>query len=238
MDLEQVRLDLATEGRIRAAINLGNPILAQADGSTVRGVTVDLARELADRLNAPLDLLPFSSARYVVEGMKEGSVDIAFLAIDPKRANDLSFTAPYALLEGNYVVRNSSPARTNEGVDVAGSSIGVVKGSAYDLHLTAALKAAIILRYATHEDAVVAFRNGDLAAIAGIRQPMADLANDDPGLRLIETPFMTIRQAMAIPKNRNAGLAYIDLFLEEMRRSGFVAEALERSGQSMAATVP
>ncbi len=238
MDIERARSDLTTDGRLRAAINIGNPILAQVDGDTVRGVTVDLARELARRLDAPLDLVQFSSARYVVESVRKEALNIVFLAIDPKRANELSFSAPYVLLEGNYVVRDNAPVRTNEDLDLTRSAIGVVRGSAYDLHLTAALKNATIVRYAAHEDAVAAFRDGHLTALAGIRQPMTDLASRDPGLRLIETPFMTIRQAMAVPKGRDAGLAYLDLFLEEMRNSGFIADALERSGQGKAATIP
>lgn len=238
MDFEQARRDLTTDGRLRAAINLGNPILAQAVHDDIRGVTVDLAGALAERLDAPLDLVRFSSARYVVENVHNEALNVAFLAIDPRRANELSFTAPYVLLEGNYVVRDDAPVQANEDIDQTGRSIGVVKGSAYDLHLTATLKNATIVRHAAHEEAVTAFRNENLTAIAGIRQPMADLAGSNPGLRLIETPFMTIRQAMAVPRGRPAGLAYLNLFLDEMRRSGFVADALERSGQSKAATVP
>ena len=41
--------DLAPSGTLRAAINYGNPILAARDSTTgeLRGVSVDLARELA-----------------------------------------------------------------------------------------------------------------------------------------------------------------------------------------------
>jgi polar amino acid transport system substrate-binding protein len=49
---------------------------------------------------------------------------------------------------------------------------------------------------------------------------------------------MTIEQAMGTVKGRQAGLAYLRTFIEEMKASGFVARALEASGQGDAAVAP
>ena len=56
--------ELAPGGRLRAAINYGNPVLAQRDAATgaLGGVTVDLARELGRRLKVAVDLVPFDTA--------------------------------------------------------------------------------------------------------------------------------------------------------------------------------
>src|SRR6266853_3870004 len=126
--------DLAPTGRLRAAINFGNPVLAQKDPATgePRGITVDLARELARRLGLPLELVPFDAAGKVFEAQKAGSWDIAFLAIEPVRAAEIAFTAPYVIIEGVYMVPADSALRAVDQVDRDGVRIAVNKGSAYD----------------------------------------------------------------------------------------------------------
>ena len=80
--------DLAPTGKLRAAINFGNPILATKDAATgePRGLSVDLSRELGKRLRVPVELVTYDSAGRVVEALKSGAWDVAYLAIDPARA--------------------------------------------------------------------------------------------------------------------------------------------------------
>ena len=145
-----VRAELGAPGTLRAAINYGNPILASrgADGQP-RGVSVDLAREAARRLGVAAELVTFTSAGSVVDAVKAKQVDLAFVAIDPVRAADMEYTAPYVIIEGAYLVRNDSALQRNEEVDRAGTRIAVGRGSAYDLYLTRALKAATLVHAPT-----------------------------------------------------------------------------------------
>ena len=98
--------DLAPTGKLRAAINLGNGVLAQKDpaSSEPKGITPDLARELAKRLGVPLEMVVFESAGKVFDGAKTGAWDVAFIAIEPMRAAEIDFTAPYVIIEGTYMV--------------------------------------------------------------------------------------------------------------------------------------
>jgi polar amino acid transport system substrate-binding protein len=73
--------DIAPNGVLRAAINLGNPVLAQGTPAVPAGVTVDIARELAARLGVPVDLACFAAARESFEAMARGDADICFLAV-------------------------------------------------------------------------------------------------------------------------------------------------------------
>src|SRR5438477_9713862 len=127
--------ELAPTGRLRAAINFGNPVLATKDAATgePRGVSVDLSRELAKRLGVPLEIVRYTAAGQVVESLKAGAWDVAYLAIDPARAVDIGYTAPYVVIEGAYLVRQDSPIRENADVDRDGIRVSVAKGSAYDL---------------------------------------------------------------------------------------------------------
>src|SRR5204862_2003270 len=131
--IDAVCSELAPTGKLRAAINLGNPILAQKDPATgeAGGVSVDIARELGRRLGVAVDLVTFDTAGKAFEAVKTGAVDVAFLAIDPKRAADIDFTAPYVIIEGGYLVPTDSPLRTINDVDRPGVRIAVVNASAY-----------------------------------------------------------------------------------------------------------
>lgn len=227
--------ELAPTGKIRAAINLGNPVLAQGTMQAPSGVTVDLARELARRAGVPLELVPFDAAGKVFEALKAGAWDIAFLAIEPVRAAEIAFTSPYVLIEGVYLVPQDSPLKTPADVDREGIRIGVSKGAAYTLFLTRTLKAAKLV---IEEDGVEAFRAQKLDAAAGVRQPIAGYAKAHADVRVIPERFMEIRQAMGVPQGRNAAAKYLQTFIEEMKASGFVAEGLKRSGQGDATVAP
>jgi polar amino acid transport system substrate-binding protein len=232
--------DLAPTGRLRAAINLGNPVLAQKDPATgePRGVSVDLARELGRRLDLPLELVVYDSAGKVSDSAQAGAWDVAFLAIDPARAGAIAFTAPYLVIEGTYLVPADSPLRTIEDVDHEGVRVAVGKKSAYDLYLTRALKRARLVRAETSAAAIDLFLADKLEAAAGVKQPLVEFARSNPGVRVIEGRFMSIEQAMGTPKGREGGARYLREFVEEMKASGFVARALERSGQQGAEIAP
>jgi polar amino acid transport system substrate-binding protein len=232
--------ELAPKGSLRAAINFGNPVLVQKDpaAGVPRGVSPDLARELAKRLGVPIEYVPFEAAGKVFDALQAGVWDIAFLAIDPARAAGIDFTAPYVVIEGGYVVPANSPLRSIDDVDRAGVRISVAQASAYELYLSRTLKHATLICEQSGEESVDRFLKDRLEALAGVKQPLAAFAKSHPGMRLIPGRFMQIEQAMGTPKGRPAGGRYLRDFVEAMKESGFVAKALAASGQADAAVAP
>jgi polar amino acid transport system substrate-binding protein len=224
---------LAPRGTLRAAINFGNPVLAQKDRATgePRGVSVDLARELGTRLGVPVELVTFDAAGKVFEALSAGAWDVAFLAIDPARSTAIDFTPPYVLIEGTYLVPSGSPLRAVEDVDRDGVRVAVGRGSAYDLHLTRTLKHAKLVRADTGPLALDMFLTERLEAAAGVRQPLVAFAKAHPNLRVMAGRFMAIEQAMGTPRGRDAGARYLRTFVADVVSSGFVARALAASGQ-------
>jgi polar amino acid transport system substrate-binding protein len=228
-------------GRLRASINLGNPILASKDAATgaPKGVSIDLAGELARRLGVPLDMVLFDTAAKSVDAVAAEQADIGFFAIDPKRGEHIAFTAPYVLIEGAYLVREDSPFRANEDVDQRDHRVVVGQGSAYDLYLTRELKNASIVRAPSSPAVVDRFLQEKADAAAGVKQQLEADARRIGGLRLLPGRFMVIRQAMGCPRSRGPdAAAELARFVEEMKAGGFVAQALARHGIQGAGVAP
>ncbi len=217
-------------GKLRASINLGNPILANRKPSgEVFGVSIDLARELGSRLGAEVELIVVDSAAKSVDAVRNGRADIGFFAIDPARSEGITFTPPYVLIEGAYLVREDSPFKANEEVDRAGTRIVVGGGSAYDLYLSRAIKAATLVRVVTSQQVVPGFIEQKMEVAAGVKQQLQSDAARLPGLRLLPGRFMAIYQAMGLPADRpKEAQSYLKDYVEEMKASGFVADALRR----------
>lgn len=218
--------DLAPTGVLRASINLGNPVLARGTPDDPAGVTVDIAREVAARLDLPVEFVCFDAARKSFEAMTTGRADICFLAIEPAREGEVAFTEPYVVIEGVFAVPVDSPIRTVDDVDRPEVRIGVKQGSAYDLYLTRTLRHAVIVR---GDEGVDVFREQELDVAAGIREPMTAFvaANDD--VRLIGERFMEIRQAVGTTKSRRPEtVRFLSDVVAELRDSGFVARSLGR----------
>ncbi|MGE8493317.1 MULTISPECIES: transporter substrate-binding domain-containing protein [Comamonas] len=228
LDSTKIASLIAPSGRLRAAINVGNPVLAhkRADGSAA-GVSVDLAARMAAQLGLPLDLQLFEAAAHSVDAVTQGQADVGFFAVDPVRGAGIGFSAPYVLIEGAYMVRSDSALSDNTQVDVAAHEVVVGQGSAYDLYLTRALKHARILRAPTSPAVVDVFLqpSGDVAA--GVKVQLEAAVASHAGLRLLPGHFMLIQQAMGLPKSRGeAAIQWLAAFVEDAKASGFVAQAL------------
>jgi len=227
-----ILFDLAPTGILRVGINYGNPVLATRDPASgdLRGVAVDLARELGRRVDLPLELVAFESAGKMFDAVKAAAWDVAFLAIDPERADQISFTAPYIEIEGTYLVPSGSTVHALGDVDRAGVRIGVSEKSAYDLFLSRSLQHAQLIHAPDPNSAFELIVSGKVDVIAGVRQHLVANSQKLPGSRVLEGRFMSIQQALGIPKDRDAGAAYLRQFIEEVKASGLVDRVMEKAG--------
>lgn len=231
---------LAPTGTLRASINVGNPILAKLDqDGQPFGVSVDLARGLAHLLGVGLELVVFDAAGKSVAAVTQAQADFGFFAVDPVRGAGIAFTAPYVLIEGAYLVRDASPLRDNAEVDQPGHRVVVGQGSAYDLYLTREIRHAQLVRSPTSPTVVDTFLAQGAEVAAGVRQQLESDMQRIPGLRLLPGRFMVIQQAMGIPKGRGeAAASLLRQYVEDMKASGLVADALARHGIEGATVAP
>lgn len=228
--------NLAPTGALRASINLGNAVLTNGSAEDPAGITVDIAHELGRRLSVPVELVLWDAARKSVDAVRDGEADVCFLAVDPVRAEELAFSAPYVLIEGAYAVRDDSALRSADEVDRVGTRVGVKLGSAYDLHLSRSLEAAEVVRGA---DGVDVFVEQGLDVAAGVAQPIRAYVAANPGLRVLDGAFMQIPQAVAVSRRHDEGdIAWVGSVVDELIATGWVAEALARHGHDPALAAP
>jgi polar amino acid transport system substrate-binding protein len=227
-----LRSDLVPTGKLRVGINYGNPVLATRDPTSgeLSGVAVDLARELGRRVDVSVELVPFESAGKMFDAVKAAAWDVAFLAIDPGRAGEISFTAAYVEIEGTYLVPPGSPLRTIAEVDGEGVRVGISAKSAYDLFLSRNLQRAQLVRAQDPNAAFELILAAKVDVVAGVKQHLVANAERLPGSRVLDGRFMSIEQALGIPKGREAGVKYLREFIEDVKASGFVAKAIAKAG--------
>jgi len=240
MSTTSLRDELAPTGKLRVGINYGNPVLATRDPASgeLRGVAVDLARELGRRLDLPVELVGFDAAGKMFEAVRAGAWDVAFLAIDPGRADEIDFTAAYIEIEGTYLVPAGSPFHAIEEIDRDKVRVGISAKSAYDLFLSRTMQRAELVRAAGPDAAFELLMTGQVDVLAGVRQHLVANSVKLPGSRVFADRFMAIEQALGIPKGRAEAARYLREFIEEVKASGLVAGAIERAGVSGVSVAP
>lgn len=238
--MQEIKTVLAPQGTLRVALNFGNPVLAKRCSETNEpyGVSIDLARELARQLELDLSFISYESAGHVFADVDNDVWDLAFMAIDPKRAERISFTQPYVIIEGTYMVRTDSALQDVDDVDRKGVQIAVGKGAAYDLYLSRHLQHAELVRASTSASAIDAFVDQGIDVVAGVRQPLTTYATAHPGFRVMSGRFTAIEQAMAVSRQRQSVCQALDRYIGELKGNGFVADALARSGETAATVAP
>ena len=232
MENTQAKTELAPGGRLRVGINYGNFLLVQRDPQTkaLNGVAPDLARELGRRLGADTELIPYDSAGKMADAVAESAWDVAFLAAEPQRANQIACTAAYVEIESSYLVPAGSPIRTIEEVDRPGVRIACASKSAYDLYLTRSLKHAELVRADGIPQSYELFISQKLDALAGLKPGLVTDAPKLPGSRVLEGRFTAVQQGIGTPKARTAGAAYLRSYVEDVKASGLVAKLIEKHG--------
>ena len=226
-----IRSDVTPMGKLRVGINFGNALLTSRDASgTPGGIAVDLAKELARRVGVPMEIVSYEAAGQLADGAKAGAWDLAFLAADPARAEEIAFTAPYLEIETTYLVPAGSPLRTLADVDREGVRVAVSDKSAYDLFLTRSLKRAQLVRAPGVNASVDLFFAGKLDALAELKPLLVEVAEKQPGARVLDGRFMVVQQGVGTPKGRDAAAKYLREFVEDIKASGFVAKTIAKNG--------
>lgn len=231
---------LAPGGTLRAGVNLGNPVLAVRDPANgeLRGVAIDIARELSKRADVPLQFVSYDSAARMADAAASGAWDVAFLGADPARESTITFTTPYLTLEATYLVPAGSTLQMPADVDAAGVRIAARPRSAYDLALRRIITRAQLVYPEGGETDVDLLTTGKADALASLRDVLINTATSLPGSRVLDGPFATIGQAIGVPRGRDGAAAYLEDVLAALKKNGFIGDAIRRTGARGASVAP
>jgi len=225
------RSEIAPTGTLRVGVNMSNFLLTRTDEATGKpaGLAVDLGRELAKRLDLPVEIIPYPNPGALADAAKSGVWDVGFLGAEPQRANEIDFTAAYVEIEASYLVPGDSPLKSIADVDRDGIRIAVPTKAAYELYLTRNLKLAKLVHEKGADNAFKRFVDDKLDALAGLKPRLVTDQENMPGSRIIEGRFTAVQQAAGTPKGRSAAAQYLREFIEDVKASGLVAKTIEKN---------
>jgi polar amino acid transport system substrate-binding protein len=228
----EARAELAPEGKLRVGINHSNFLLVNPDSphGAPRGIAPDLALELGRRVGVPVEFVSFDAAGKTADAIRDGAVDVGFIANEAERASVIAFSTPYLELPATYLVPPGSAIRSLEEVDRPGVRIAASARSAYDLYLSRTLKHAQIVRAPGIPASFTLFVEKKLEALAGLKPGLVRDAQKLPGSRVLDGQFTAVLQSIGAPKQRAAAARFLREFVEDIKRSGLVAQAVERHG--------
>ena len=225
------KAELTPTGKLRAGINFQNVLLTTLGPNGEQGgVAVEFARELARRLEVPLEIISYKSAGSLADSVSTGAWEISVLGDEPERAKVIDFAPPLTELEATYLVPAGSAIRSASEVDRPGISIVSPAKAAYDLYLSRTIKNAKLVQIEGGAKAQEHFVKEKLDALAGLRPALKEFAPKLPGSRLLDDNFTVVRHTVGTPMGMGPAVAYLRDLVEEVKATGLVAKWIEKSG--------
>ena len=178
----------------------------------------------------PVEFVAFETAGKLADGVKTGAWDVAFLGAEPQRAGEIAFTAAYLEIPATYLVPAGSPIRSIADVDRQGVRIAVADKSAYELYLSRTIQHATLMRVQGIDASLELFLSQKLDVLSGLKPRLLMDVEKLPGARLLDGQFTGVQQAIGTPKARETAARFLRGFVEDVKASGLVAQAISSNG--------
>tara|TARA_Y100000590_G_scaffold31410_1_gene34748 strand:+ start:1731 stop:2459 length:729 start_codon:yes stop_codon:yes gene_type:complete len=227
---KKIQSELSSNGILRAAINMSNFLLVtnkRIDGTPI-GVSPDMAKELANKLNLQLKLIPYDTPGEIADDAENDNWDICNIGAEPQRAEKINFSAAYAEIRATYLIQPNSKLKNISDVDKTGNKIAVASRTAYGLWLERNIQNAELIQVEGVENSFDVFLNKHLDALAGLRPALIDDVKKISGGKILEGQFMSVQQAIGTSKKNLNSSIYIANFVEEMKKNGFVQRLIDK----------
>ena len=223
---------LAPTGKLRVALYLGAPasIVRGATLDESKGVGFDLGRELARRIGVPFEPVVYPSPGAIMGGLKSDEWDLTFFGPNPEREAVLNFTPAFVVIEHGYLVPAGSPIATIDAVDRPGTRIGAPQGGSVNAFLARTVRQATVIASPSVPAGADMLKSGTVDVFAANKANLFELSDKLPGSRVLEGRIGVDEVAIALPKGREAGLAYLRKFADDAKSEGLVRVAVHRAG--------
>jgi len=237
----EARQALAPTGKLRVALQLGNPLNVIRDSASgeMKGIAFDLGNELARRIGVPFEPVLYPSVGALLEQREIRRLECRpLLGFSPARAKEWDFSALHLEIEFGYLVPAGSSISTMADVDRPGIRVAVQEKSGPDSFFSRTLKNAVVIRESSNPGALEALKSGRADVMGSIKPILFEMSNQLPGSRVLDGRPGIDPHAMAMPKGRDLGVAYARKFVENAKSEGLVKAAIERVGMRGAVVAP
>jgi polar amino acid transport system substrate-binding protein len=162
--------------------------------------------------------------------MKAGDVDFTVSNSTPARAATVTFSQNLLTIELGYLVTATSPIKAIADIERPGLRIGVTKGSTSQGTIPKLLPNATVVPAENYKRGIEMLEHGEIDTYATNKPTLFEMSDLMPGSRILEGRWGEEHLAVAIPKDHEAALEYIQRFVAEVQTSGLVAQTTERAG--------
>ncbi len=208
---------------LRVGMELAYPPFEMQDPrGNPSGVSVDLARALAEYLHEPLTIenIPFNG---LIPALKTGKIDaiISSMTETPERAHSIDFSNPYLSTGLCILVKKDSPIQGIGDVDRPGVTVVVKQGTTGQGYARDHLKTAQVLVLDKETACVLEVTQGK--ADAFLYDQMSTYANwkrNPETTRPLLKPFQAESWAIGIRQGNTELLEKVDRFLGDFRAAG------------------
>ena len=223
---------LAPTGTLRVGVYPGSPFSLTRDpvSGEEKGVAIEVGREFARQLGVPFERVVYKRIAEVLAAIKTGEVDMTIANASPGRLDDYDWTSPVLLIELGYLVLPGSAITTITDVDRPGIRIGVTGGGTSNKVLASRFKHAAVVPAKTLNMAIELLKNREIDAYATNKANLYAMSDTLPGSQVLDGKWGLEHLAVALPKGRGPGLAFANALVEEIKASGLVKRASERTG--------
>ena len=222
--------DLIEAGHVRTALFLPQFRLdatGALHGLGTGYVACEMTQRLAAGLGVAAEISGWPKPAIVVERLKSGQCDLAFLGIEPSRVAELDFTPAIFEFDFTYLVPAGSGVRTVADVDRPGVRIAITHNHASALALMPLVRHAQLVGAELPDAALDLVREGHADALAFPRDVLLDLAPALHGSRVLDDAYGYNRVGIALRKGQPGRLAYLSEHVETAKASGLVAQLIE-----------
>jgi len=219
---DELLIEIAPTGVIRAAVNMSNAALVQLDPVTgvLTGPSTQIAIALAAELECDLSIVRYGSAADILAAADGNEWDVAFIASDPSRADRFSFSPPYTTVTASFLVSDSSPLRSVGHVDVEGVRIAAARTAAYTKQLERQIRNAVVLHTENPASALDMLVSSECDAAAGLTESLLRFCEENPGFRVVEGAFSTVPQAIAVDRRCVHASTFLSDFIRQHCNAG------------------
>ena len=221
------------DNKLVMATNAAFPPYEFMEGEEYKGIDIDMAKALAEKLGKELVIenVEFGT---IVAGVQSGKFDmgVAGMTVTDERKKSVNFSDTYATGVQVVIVKKDGPIKTLD--DLAGETvkIGVQQDTtghiyASDTPENGGYGEDHVIAYMAGADAVNALVSGKVNAVIIDNEPAKSFVAANEGLEILPAEWVVEDYAIAINKEDTQLLADINKALAEMKADGSLKKIID-----------